>query len=481
MAKISGFVDYPREEMVREPPEIRRRHFDEFEKPRSDNRVRTQAARCMDCGVPFCNFACPVSNLIPEFNNFVYAGQWKKAYGTLQSTNNFPEFTGRICPAPCEPACTAAIVESPVAIKQIELAIIEKAFKEGWVVPAVIKDEHRTGIEVAVVGSGPAGLAAAQQLNLAGHRVTVFEKNEAVGGLLMYGIPDFKLNKKIVGRRIDILEREGIRFRSGVNVGGEDYPTERLMEDFDYVCLCCGAEDPRPLDIPGGGMDGVHFAMDFLTQQNMRLNHPGFQPAKELLAAGKHVVVVGGGDTGSDCIGTSIRQGCKSVSQIQLHKPPPNERYPENPWPEWPQTFSTSSSQEEGCERIFSFLTEEVVGENGSVKKLKLRKIRWPQGRVLSGRRDYETLSETVEIDCDLLLVSLGYKHAVHAGPVADLDLETDVKGNVKVDGFRTSHERIFAAGDMVEGANLVVTAIMSGRRMAKALDTRIKGYSHLN
>lgn len=463
MGKPTGFIEYPRQDMQKDAVEDRIRNFNEFEKPQPEQRVKTQAARCMSCGIPFCSSGCPVANLIPEFNDFTYKGQWKSAYGTLMSTNNFPEFTGRVCPAPCEPACTVALVEEPVSIKQIELSIIEKAFQEGWVKPYT--SPYRSGVTIAVVGSGPAGLAAAQQLNMAGHSVTVFEKNNRLGGLLRYGIPDFKLEKWVIDRRIQLMQEEGIVFKTNHHIGG-NYPVEKLKEEFDYICLCCGAEKARDLEIFGREKKGVYQAMDFLVQQN-RSNHG--EQLKMVSAKGKHVVVVGGGDTGSDCIGTAIRQGAKSVTQIQIHKPLPLERYETNPWPAWPRTFSTSASHEEGCERIFSAITTAIIGGE-RIERLGLCNIKWPEGEIKPGQRNYEILDEKYEIPCDLLLISLGFEHTVHDGIIRQLELKTDHRGNLMVENYKTSDPGIFACGDMTDGASLVVTAINGGRKMASAL-----------
>lgn len=467
MGKPTGFIEYPRQEMQKKSVDERIRDFNEFETPQPEQRVKTQAARCMACGIPFCSSGCPVANLIPEFNDFSYRGQWKSAYGTLMSTNNFPEFTGRVCPAPCEPACTVALVEDPVSIKQIELSIIEKAFQEGWVKPYQVP--YRSGVKIAIVGSGPAGLAAAQQLNLVGHEVTVFEKNDRIGGLLRYGIPDFKLEKWVIDRRVQLMKEEGVQFKTNHHIG-VNYPIEKLKNEFDYICLCCGAEKPRDLEIYGREKKGIYQAMDFLVQQN-KLNEGDELTA--ISAKGKHVVVLGGGDTGSDCIGTAIRQGAKSVTQIQIHKALPAERYDTNPWPAWPRTFSTSASHAEGCERIFSVITTAIIG-GSHIEKLGLCNIRWPEGEVKPGQRNYEILDEKYEIPCELLLISLGFEHTYHEGIIQQLELETDKRGNVIVHNFKTSHPRIFACGDMTDGASLVVTAINSGRKMASMLKKRI-------
>ncbi|AFD06459.1 glutamate synthase subunit beta [Solitalea canadensis] len=472
MGKPTGFIEYPREDMQKAPVTERVQHYNEFEKPQSEQRVKTQAARCMGCGIPFCNWGCPVSNLIPEFNDFVYKGQWKNAYGTLMSTNNFPEFTGRVCPAPCEPACTASLVEKPISIKQIELSIIEKAFAEGWVKPNNVP--YRTGVKIAVIGSGPAGLSAAQQLNLVGHSVTVFEKNDRLGGLLRYGIPDFKLEKWVIDRRVALMEEEGITFKTNAHVG-VTISIDELKAEFDYICLCCGAEKPRGLgNIEGADKKGIYFAMEFLSQQNKENHGDQLHPEVKISAKDKHVVILGGGDTGSDCIGTSIRQGAKSVTQIQIHKALPEERYETNPWPLWPKTFATSSSQAEGCERIFSALTTAVKGGD-KIEALELQNILWPEGEIKSGQRNYEISGDKYDIPCDLLLISLGFEHTIHEGLVEYLGLEKDKRGNVKIENYRTSDAQIWAAGDMVEGANLIVTAINSGRQMASTLKKFIK------
>lgn len=463
MGKPTGFIEYPRQEMQKEIVQERIKNFNEFEKPQPEQRVKTQAARCMACGIPFCSSGCPVANLIPEFNDFTFKGQWKSAYGTLMSTNNFPEFTGRVCPAPCEPACTVSLVEEPVSIKQIELSIIEKAFREGWVKPYTVP--YRSEVKIAVVGSGPAGLAAAQQLNMVGHQVTVFEKNDRIGGLLRYGIPDFKLEKWVIERRIRLMQEEGIIFKTNHHIG-VNYPVEKLKNEFDYICLCCGAEKPRDLQIFGREKKGVYQAMDFLIQQN-KLNH-GDQ-VLPISAKDKHVVVIGGGDTGSDCIGTAIRQGAKSVKQIQIHKPLPVERYETNPWPSWPRTFTTSASHAEGCERIFSAITTAIIGAD-HIEKLGLCNIKWPEGEIKPGQRNYEVLDEKYEIPCDLLLISLGFEHTVHEDIIQQLELDTDKRGNLLVQNYQTSHPKIFACGDMTDGASLVVTAINGGRKMASIL-----------
>jgi len=475
MGKPTGFLEFARENPKKQPVSERIQHYDAFETPLTSRRLTTQAARCMDCGVPFCNSGCPVQNLIPEFNEYIYQGQWRNAYGTLQSTNNFPEFTGRVCPAPCEPACCAGLVDDSISIKQIELAIVEKAFEEGWVKPNT--PVPSTGVKIAIVGSGPAGLAAAQQLNLAGHEVTVFEKNEVIGGLLRLGIPSFKLEKTIVERRIDIMRSQGIIFKTNAHVG-VNFSVAQLQEDFDYVGLTGGSEKPRDLSIPKNDLQGVHFAMDFLTQQNRRVENLDVQ-GEDILATGKHVVVIGGGDTGSDCVGTSIRQGAASVTQIEILPEPPKERAGNNPWPEYPRVFQTSSSQEEGCTRLFSTTTKKLLGES-KVTGLLCAEVTWVADS--SGRWEMtEKEGSEVEIQADLVLLAMGFVHPVKEGLLENLGIELDGRGNVKTEDYQTNIPTIYAAGDMATGQSLVVRAIFSGRQMAKALDRAIKGYSHLS
>ena len=376
MAKIMGFLDYPGEEFVKDSIKDRIKHFHEFERSISATRIKTQAGRCMDCGVPFCNWGCPVKNLIPEFAGFVYKGHWKEAYECLKSTNNFPEFTGRLCPAPCEPACCVNLTGDPVSIKQIEFSIIENAFNQGWVQPVNV--EKRLPISVAIIGSGSAGLAATQQLNYAGYNVTIFEKNEVIGGLLTLGITDFKIEYKTIKRRIDILKQEGVNFKTGIHVG-QTISGSDLKKQFDVIGLCCGVEKPREIQIPGDDKKGVYFAMDFLIQQNRYNLDNNFIRDKSLIAEGKHVIILGGEDTGSDCVGTSIRQNAASVTQIQIHKKLPMERYDTNPWPEWPKVFSTSSSQEEGGVYKYSLLAQEILGDS-HITGLRCMKIGWPKG-----------------------------------------------------------------------------------------------------
>ena len=483
MGKKTGFIDYPRTNFTYLPVQTRIKHFKEFTKIQPKTEVQNQAARCMDCGTPYCSWACPVDNKMPEFNDFVYRGLWQKAYENLTSTNNFPEFTGRICPAPCEPACCTVLVNSAVTIKQIELATIEKAYKEGWVEAHKIK--KRTKIKIAIIGSGPAGLAAAQQLNLEGHRVTVFEKNEKLGGLLRYGIPDFKLEKWVIDRRIDLLKKEGIKFITDTHVGN-NISIKEIQKEFNYLCLCLGAEEPRTFGITyNKKTGGIYFAMEYLTQQNRAIqaikqtNQGKIIAEKKINAKDKHVIVLGGGDTGSDCIGTGIRQGCASMTQIQIHKELPQERYDTNPWPLWPKTFSTSDSQEEGCKRLHSLLLKEIqtkkIDGAEKIEKAVFQKIQWPSGEIKSGQRNYKTLDKTVELPCDLLLIALGFRHCIHDGLLSQLKLKLNERKNVAINfDFQSSKDKIYAAGDVVEGANLVVTAIASGRKMAAALQKKI-------
>ena len=476
MGKTTGFLDYPREDLQKEPVEQRIKHSREFFLPLSDRRLRTQTGRCMNCGVPFCNGSCTISNLIPEFNEFVYRNQWREAYEVLQSTNNFPEITGRVCPALCEPACCAGIVTDPVSIKTIELMIVEHAFEQGWVRPQEVP--IRNDIKVAVVGSGPAGLAAAQQLNLAGYNVTVFEKNEVIGGIPVLGIPDFKLEKHIVQRRVDILGQEGIEFKTGCYVG-RDYPTDRLRQNFDYICLAGGSEQPRDMICEGRELDGIHFAMDFLKQRNRIVGNRKVD-GEEITARNRHVVVIGGGDTGSDCVGTSVRQHAASVTQIEIMPEPPTGRLADNPWPEWPLIRRTSTSHEEGCERKFALITKKFVGCE-RVESLVCAKALWTEPDTFGRRTFREDTGSDFEIKADLVLLAMGFLHPVKEGLLESLGVHLDKFGNVKAKDYRTSEENIFAAGDMVTGQSLVVRAIHSGREMAKALDRAVKGYTHLH
>ena len=476
MGKKTGFLEYSREETNKQPVKERIKHFKEFETELTPRKLMTQAARCMDCGVPFCNGSCPVNNLIPEFNEYVYQNDWRAAYGTLQSTNNFPEVTGRVCPAPCEAGCCAGLVESPVGIKMLEKAIIEKAFMEGWVKPNI--PAAKTDYKIAIIGSGPSGLAAAQQLNLAGHRVTVFEKNEVLGGLMALGIPDFKLELRIIERRIEILKEEGIDFILNTHVG-IDVSMEEIRGNYDVICLTGGSEKPRDLDIPGRNLKGIHVAMEFLMQQNRR-NDGREVGSEDILAKGKHVVVIGGGDTGSDCVGTSIRQGAKSVTQIEILPKPPLERPSDNPWPQWPRVLTTSTSQAEGCKRDFSVLTKEFLGKN-QVEEIRCVRVEWIVEEEGNRPVMKEIPGSEFALKADLVFLAMGFVHPVHEGMLNDLGVELDERGNVKVNDHMTSLPGVFAAGDMATGQSLVVRAINSGRTMAQAVDISLKGYTHLS
>ncbi len=470
MGNVTGFLEYGREETPYRPVDERTRDWREVQADPPIEQVRTQAARCMDCGVPFCNDGCPLGNIIPDWNDFVDREKMHDALARLHSTNNFPEFTGLVCPAPCESACVLGINDDPVAIKQVEWEIIRNGWEQGWVKP--IRPERRTGRAVAVVGSGPAGLAAAQQLNRAGHTVTVFEKSDRIGGLLTYGIPDFKLEKWIVKRRVDQMREEGVAFQTGVHVGVDLSPAE-LRRGFDAILLCCGSEQPRDLPIEGRGLQGIHFAMDFLIQQNRRGAGDAIDPSGEILAAGKHVVVLGGGDTGSDCVGTSHRQGAKSVTSIELLERPPDERSPTTPWPLWPLMFRTSSSHDEGGSREFAVLTRRFSGEGGRVARLHAVRVRFGDPDESGRPRMDEVPGSEFEIPADLVLLAMGFVHPVHEGLVEGLGVGLDPRGNVVADtrSFAASEPGVFAAGDCRRGQSLVVWALWEGREAARAVD----------
>lgn len=469
MGKVTGFLEIASKRPKYRPVEERVHHFKEFVEPLPVEEVALQGARCMDCGIPFCHQGCPVNNIIPDWNDLVYRDRWREAIEVLHSTNNFPEFTGRICPAPCETSCTLNIVDDPVTIKSIECAIIDRAWDEGWVRPQVA--EKRTGRTVAVVGSGPAGLACAQQLARAGHDVTVFEKNAQVGGLLRYGIPDFKMEKRHIDRRVEQMEAEGVVFSNGVEIG-RDMPADRLLTEFDAVVLAGGAEHPRDLEVSGRDLEGVHFAMDFLTQQNRRV---GGEPlgTEDILATDKHVVVIGGGDTGSDCIGTSWRQGAKSVTQLEIMPKPPQKEDKGTTWPEWPLKLRTSSSQEEGGDRDWSVATERFSGEDGRVTTLHAVRLT-PKMQRIEGTE--------FEIEADLVLLAMGFVHPIHEGMLDALGVDYDRRGNVAADTreYRTSLDKVFTAGDMRRGQSLVVWAIREGRQCARAVDAYLMGASDL-
>lgn len=466
MGQVDGFLKYKRVNNDYAPVDERVGHYNEFVNEVPQTVIKEQAARCMDCGIPFCHSGCPLGNKIPDFNDAVYNGDFKEAFDVLKSTNNFPEFTGRICPAPCEGSCVLGINSDPVSIENIEKRIVEVAFDEGWEQPFV--RQFRTGKKVAVIGSGPAGLAAADELNKSGHDVVVFERATKPGGLLRYGIPDFKLEKNIVERRVNLLAASGIEFRTGVEVGTDILVTD-LESEFDAMIICTGSTVPRDLPIPGRTLDGIHYAMDFLTLQNKLNSREAQDIPEEFNAYDKHVIVIGGGDTGSDCVGTSIRQGAKSVLQIELMDKPPEQRTQNNPWPEWPMVLRTSTSQEEGCDRNWSVLTKSFVGsEHDEIKGIEVVDVEWTDKQNFK----FKEIEGTREIlRCDMALLAIGFSHPQKKGLLEALDIETDERGNIKSTGFRTNKSNVFAAGDCRRGQSLVVWAISEGRKAARAVD----------
>ncbi len=470
MGEVKGFLKYKRQDYSKAPIEERLKHWNEFTNLPDEKGLKEQGGRCMECGVPFCQWGCPIGNIIPSWNDLVNKGHWKDAIDRLHKTNNFPEFTGRVCPAPCENSCTLAVNNPAVTIKNIELAIVERAYEEGWIRPEPPK--VRTGKKVAVVGSGPAGLACADQLNKRGHKVTVYEKNEFVGGLLTLGIPNFKLEKWVVERRVKRMEQEGVAFKTGVNVGIDVDPNE-LKKQYDAVVLCGGAESPRDIPIPGRELRGVYFAMEFLTQQTRRLMGARIDTKTEISAKGKKVVVLGGGDTGSDCVGTSNRQGAASVQQFELLPKPPAERSVENPWPHWAFVLRTSTSHEEGCDRDYSILTKKFSGdEKGNLKKLHAVRLDWSQKDPATGRPVMkEVPGSEFEIECDLVFLAMGFLGPARKGLVEKLGVELDQRGNVKADANKmTSVPGVFTAGDMTRGQSLVVWAIYEGRTASEGV-----------
>lgn len=473
MGKDTGFLEYGRAGHEKIAPSERIKNYAEFELPVVQETLREQGARCMDCGVPFCNTGCPLGNLIPDWNDFNYRGQGREAIDSLHATNNFPEVTGRICPAPCEAACVLGINDDPVAIKLIERSTADRAFEEGWVEPQ--PPTEKTGKKIAVVGSGPAGLAAAQQLARAGHDVTVFERDDRLGGLMTYGIPDFKMEKVLVERRIKQMEQEGVVFKTGVDVGGT-LTGDQLKSEFDAICLAIGSRVPRDLPVPGRELKGIHFAMDFLTQQNQRVAGDTIADEKAILATGKKVVVIGGGDTGSDCIGTSNRQGASNVANFEIMPLPPEQRAESTPWPLWPLMLRTSSSHEEGVDRKFSVMTQKFNGEGGFVKSLTVAEVAFKDGRL-------EPIPGTeFELEADLVLLAMGFVHPEKPGIVEQLGVELDARGNVKVDPttFASSVPGVFAAGDCQRGQSLVVWGIADGRKAARAIDQFLMGATTL-
>ncbi len=476
MGKPTGFMEIKRVNESASPVEERIHHYHEFVHPLSEEGIRQQGARCMDCGIPFCHSGCPVNNIIPDWNDLVYRGRWQDAIEVLHSTNNFPDFTGRICPAPCEAACTLNINDDAVTIKSIEHAIVDKGWEEGWIKPKA--PARKTGKKVAVVGSGPAGMACAQQLARAGHQVVLFEKNDRIGGLLRYGIPDFKLEKRHIDRRVEQMKQEGVEFRVNQHVG-VDFPAKTLVDEYDAVVLTGGSETPRDLPILGRDLDGVHFALNFLIPQNKK--NAGDTLPSQIIAKDKHVVVIGGGDTGSDCVGTSIRQGAASVTQLEVMPRPPERENRPLTWPNWPLKMRTSSSQEEGCERDWSVVTKRFSGENGQVGKLHAVRVEWVPNDA-GGMKMQEVEGSEFELKADLVLLAMGYLHPVHEGMLKELGIEFDGRGNVKADTnkYQTSIPKVFSAGDMRRGQSLVVWAIREGRQAARSVDEYLMGHSEL-
>lgn len=470
MGKVTGFLEIDRQDRKYKPAADRIRHYDEFVIPLTEEATRSQASRCMDCGIPFCHNGCPVNNQIPDWNDLVYHGEWKRALANLHSTNNFPEFTGRICPAPCEASCTLNLQDQPVTIKTIECTIVDRGFAEGWVVPEPPK--RKTGRRVAVIGSGPAGLAAAQQLARAGHDVNLYEKNAKPGGLLRYGIPDFKMEKHLIDRRVEQMQVEGVTFHCNVNVG-VDVNVRDLIASHDAVVLSGGAESPRDLPIPGRELRGVHFAMDFLTQQNRRVSGEPLTTNEPIFATGKHVVVIGGGDTGSDCIGTSVRHGALSVTQLEIMPRPPEKENKLLTWPDWPLKLRTSSSHEEGSAREFSVLTKEFVGEGGAVKGLRCVRV---DGKM------QDVPDSSFVIRADLVLLAMGFVSPIRQGLLEQAGVDIDTRGNVAADtrNYKSTREKVFACGDMRRGQSLVVWAIREGRQCAHAVDLHLMGETNL-
>lgn len=470
MGKITGFKEYDRKNFTLEPVEERIKHYNEFTTPLSKEELEEQGARCMDCGVPFCHssYGCPIGNLIPQFNDQVYRGQWENAFRTLMSTNNFPEFTGRVCPAVCETACVLGMNETSVGIKNIEYAIIEKAYKKGWMKPQIPK--QLSGKKVAVVGSGPAGLSAANQLCKAGHSVTVYEKDSRIGGLVRYGIPNFKLDKqKVVQRRVDLMSEEGVTFITDANIG-VDISITKLKDEFDAVIIATGAGNPRDLPIDNRDAENIHFAMEFLSQANSRVEGEIIPDEKSITAAGKHVVVIGGGDTGSDCVGNSVRQGAASITQIELMPKAPLERTNEMPWPTYPRLFKLSTSQQEGCEMDFNILSKSFIKENGKVTGINCVRIEW------EGRGFQEIKGSEFILKADLVLLAMGFLGPNQDDVIKELGLETDERSNIKTKGFKTSSNKVFSAGDCRRGQSLVVWAINEGRECAREVDEFLTG-----
>jgi len=478
MGKVTGFMEFDRLDRDYAPVNERTQHYNEFLIPLENKELKEQSARCMDCGIPYCHNGCPVNNLIPDWNDLVYEGNWKAALETLHSTNNFPEFTGRICPAPCEASCTLNITDQPVTIKSIECAIIDRGWEENWILPKI--SQSKTGKKVAVIGSGPAGLACAQQLARVGHSVTLFEKNASLGGLLRYGIPDFKMEKHLIDRRLTQMRAEGVVFRSNTEVG-VTVSADEILQQFDAMVLTGGSETPRDLGVPGRDLEGVHYAMDFLAQQNKRIAGEDVTDNRTILAGGKDVVVIGGGDTGSDCVGTSIRQGAASVTQLEVMPKPPEMEDKALSWPNWPLKLRTSSSHLEGADRDWSVATKAFTGDDGRVTGLELVRNEWKQDE--NGQFSMAELPATkFHLKADLVLLAMGFIHPKPAGLLDELSIALDERGNVKADetSYKTSRKNVFVAGDMRRGQSLVVWAIKEGRRAARAVDEHLMGMSTL-
>ncbi len=473
MGNPKGFMTIGRKNAGYRPKNERLTDYGEVEQTLNEKDRQDQASRCMDCGIPFCHWACPVGSKIPEWQDAIYKGEWKLASDILHSTNSFPEFTGRICPNPCEKSCVLAIHKEAVTIRENESSIVEKAFAEGYIQPRI--PQKRTGNKIAVIGSGPAGLSAADVLNQKGHTVTVFEKDEAVGGLLRFGIPDFKLNKKVIDRRVDIFEKEGMIIKTNQYVGF-DVKGEKILKDFDAVVLAIGAMKPRDLPVEGRDLKGVHFAMDFLTQQNRVNRGNKLNGVERIDAKDKNVLVIGGGDTGSDCVGTSNRQKAKSVTQIEILPKPPVDRAAGNPWPYWPNVLKTSTSHEEGCERMWSVSTKRFIGSGGKLKQVEIVEVEWTKDEKGGWKMNEKEGTEKI-LDVDLVFLSMGFVHAVHEGLVKELGIDVDQRGNLKINNtYQTSIDKVFAAGDSHNGASLVVTAIQKGKEAAENVDKFLAG-----
>ena len=478
MGKVTGFLEYQRKTPSLRPVEERIGDYREVYQKMPEADLKTQGARCMDCGIPFCHTGCPLNNIIPDWNDLVYRSRWKEALQVLHSTNNFPEFTGRVCPAPCEAACVLGINSDPVTIKQIEKAIADRGFAEGWIKPQ--PPAVRTGKKVAVIGSGPAGMAAAQQLNRAGHTVTLFERDDRIGGLLRYGIPDFKMEKHLIDRRVQQMEEEGVLFRTAVNVG-RDITGEELRREYDAILIAIGSTIPRDLPVPGRELQGIHFAMEFLPQQNRRVAGLPVEPKTSIVATGKKVIIIGGGDTGADCFGTSHRQRAAEVHMFEVLPVPPSSRTPEMPWPNWPMLLRTESSHEEGGQRHWSVSTKKFTGENGHVQKLHGVKVEWGPPDASGRRAMQEVPGSEFVMEVDLVLLAMGFLHPQRQGLVEQLGVKLDSRGNIAVDeNWMSSVPGVFASGDAQRGQSLVVWALAGGRKAARAVDLHLMGATSL-